>query len=190
MDKKLKPHNLGKVNWPPDDWWDGGLFCDDETRLPTCLYPYFLKKDRESRLWGLFSDRGCGDADLLEDGFADIFDAYHRMLIYYRAWYPSRPIDRVYFIGSRLIAGAEVKIGHSIYPERRLKTLQTASPERLKIFATIEGGKTKEDYYHRRWHARRRKGEWFTLGDCIIDEINRINSPPILPDERAAQHRE
>ncbi|ASK88442.1 GIY-YIG nuclease family protein [Sphingorhabdus sp. SMR4y] len=175
MDMKLKPHKLEKVNWPPDGWWDGDLFVDKETRLPTCLYPYFLGQDKETKIWSLYCDRSRQMGHLLETGFTDIFDAYHRMLIYYREWYPSRPVDRVYFIGTELAIGAKIKIGHSIYPERRLSSLQTASPVKLQIFATIEGGKDKEDYYHRRWSSRRQRGEWFTLGDCIINEINRIN---------------
>jgi len=27
----------------------------------------------------------------------------------------------------------------------------------------------------RRWHTRRREGEWFIIGDCIIKEVERIN---------------
>ena len=32
----------------------------------------------------------------------------------------------------------------------------------------------REEKYHRRWRARRRKGEWFTIGDCITNEIERL----------------
>ena len=171
---KLKPHKLNKIEWPPNEWWDSGCYPDEEARLPTCLYPYYITKDRESHIWSVKAESKDPRGQVIETGFTDIFSAFERMLSYYKAWFPTRPIEQVYFIGTELKAGHDVKIGHSLYPKRRLKALQTASPDRLKIFATTEGGRRKEEYYHRRWHARRRSGEWFTLGECIIKEIERL----------------
>jgi len=121
----------------------------------------------------------CWDKDWRADPsprFPSFFDAHNAMILEYRAWLEAQPKPAVYFIGTVLRAGAAVKIGHSRNVAARLRTLQTAHADRLQIFATTPGGKAEEERYHRRWHARRRSGEWFTLGDCIIREIERLQA--------------
>lgn len=165
------------VTWPPADWHESKLYRDEETRLPTQLYPFHLERpDDQATHWLVIFDPRDGRAAPKRVGKAgDIFAAFQKMFDAYKAWFPTRPIERVYFIGDELRVGRMVKIGYSISPEARLRALQTSSPERLKIFATVPGGRALEGKYHSRWKPRRRAGEWFVLGDCIIDEIARLS---------------
>lgn len=147
---------------------------DPVTFLQKEVGPFSLIGDHGS-WWSIL----CWDKDWRADQsarFASFFEAHHAMITEYRAWFDAQPRPVVYFIGTVLRAGAPVKIGHSRNVEGRLRTLQTAHAERLQIFATTPGGKAEEERYHRRWHARRRSGEWFTLGDCIIKEIERLSA--------------
>lgn len=161
---------------------------DDDTVHPVHglahgVHPFFVREDLEKGTreslgtWSVWiSDRTAHGASVLIPDLPDFFTAYHRMIDCVEAYEPIRPLDRVYFIGTELRTGLPVKVGFSCDPESRLKTLQTAHPEQLQIFATVVGDKALERKYHQRWRARRRGGEWFTLGDCIINEINRLKA--------------
>lgn len=167
------------VRWPPSDWDEADLRRDEETRLPTQMYPFYMGKDEDDRdLWRVGFDPRDGKAKPKEiGGPVPIFTAFRIMLDAYEAWLPIRPVERVYFIGSELRVGGMVKIGFSLNPDARLRQLQTSSHEQLRIFATVPGGRHLEEKYHRRWKPRRKAGEWFVLGDCILDEIARLNAP-------------
>lgn len=65
----------------------------------------------------------------------------------------------VYFI--RNTFDGSIKVGYSLDPEARLRQLQTASPHRLEIVATIEGGATEEGQIHEVLAEFRMEGEWF-----------------------------
>jgi hypothetical protein len=163
------------AEWPPVPFRESDLHRDPVTRLPTQIYPFRMKL--VDGVWIVMFDL----QDLVTPPksigqHAKAFSAFRIMLTAYEAWFPTRPIERVYFIGDDLRAGRMVKIGFSIDPAARLRQLQTSSPERLRIFATVPGGKSVEEKYHRRWSARRRAGEWFILGDCILAEIERLNA--------------
>lgn len=162
--------------WPPSEWDEADLFRDDETRLPTCLYPFFIQRDIEHGTgWRLFEFVNTNRGDrILEEGLPNIFEAFRRMLDAYEAWYPTRPEPKVYFIGTELKVGVPVKIGTSVNPRNRLSSIQTGHPEKLQIFALAGGDRFLERKYHGRWKHRRINGEWFTLGDCIIKEIKRL----------------
>ena len=73
---------------------------------------------------------------------------------------PKQPAEQsVYFIEAQ---GTDlVKIGIAAQPKERLRELQTASPHRLAILATMPGGKPKESHLHRQFAAHRAAGEWF-----------------------------
>ena len=165
-------------HWPPPKWKEGDLYRDKLTRLPTQLYPFVLHR-REDGLQLRFEGKRGIMHDVGEPE-PDIWTAHASMIAHYRAWFDrqqpctSEGLSKVYFIGSELKIGRPVKVGVSIHPEARLKSLQTGHPERLQIFATTPGGVDMERKYHRRWQTRRQKGEWFTLGACIINEINRL----------------
>jgi hypothetical protein len=65
----------------------------------------------------------------------------------------------VYFIeGSGLI-----KIGYTENLRIRLASLQTGSPVKLNLLASIPGDKLKETELHTRFAADRRHGEWFAF---------------------------
>lgn len=62
-----------------------------------------------------------------------------------------------------------IKIGKSKNPAKRLRQLQTASPERLHLVAYIEGDVEKE--LHRRFHGDRIRGEWFEPEEWLLEWI-------------------
>lgn len=72
----------------------------------------------------------------------------------------------IYFIEA--IGAGLVKIG---FTERsvsdRLRELQTASPHRLRIAATVDGGLKEESRLHARFAHLAETGEWFRFGPEI-----------------------
>jgi hypothetical protein len=146
-----------------------------------CIPPFYIDKNRfpedaDFGRWGVFAESKKGGHVEIATGFTGEFDALRAMVDALEAWQNVKPVERVYFIGTELKVGALIKVGFSQNPAARLATLQTAHPHPLQIFATVEGGRELELKYHRRWNARRRSGEWFTVGKCIIDEIERLST--------------
>lgn len=155
-------------------WRDeSDLYRDPETRLPRHIYPFLLEQDDAGWMLLNLEKGGCQSVG---GPFTDIFSGFRALVDAYEKWFQIRPVDQVYFIGTRLRVGDLVKVGYSRDPEARLRQLQTSTGEKLQIFATIPGTRETERKYHNRWRARRRAGEWFTIGDCIIAEIERIRS--------------
>lgn len=62
------------------------------------------------------------------------------------------------------------KIGKSLTPEYREKTLQSEEPE-VHLLATIRGGAAMERELHLRYADKRIRGEWFDLSQYDYDEI-------------------
>lgn len=157
------------------EWRDNSsLWRDDETRLPTQLYPFRMR--REGDAWLIEAENSKGHEVVLATGIVGTFAAFRMMFDLYEEYFPTRAVEQVYFIGTGLENGKMIKVGYSLYPEARLKQLQTGHPERLKILATTPGGRWLEEKYHRRWRVRRAAGEWFYMGDCIRQEIERLNN--------------
>src|SRR5215475_7636930 len=80
----------------------------------------------------------------------------------------------IYFIGSE---GGPVKIGYCKDHNGikiRMRGLQSASPQQLKILATIEGGLEKERELHKQFAAERLKGEWFKSDKKLLDYIGSL----------------
>jgi T5orf172 domain len=157
---------------------------DRKTGLPTALGPFSIWEERDedgpNGKWSVKVVTKAGRHDaVLFDGLDGVFAAYRRLIDCFEAWQLIKPVERVYFIGTKLARGHDVKVGYSRDPKARLRALQTSHGERLQIFATVEGGKDLEAKYHTRWRSRRRSGEWFTIGDCIINEIERLNGTRI-----------
>lgn len=75
----------------------------------------------------------------------------------------------VYFIQQG--AAGPIKIGFSDRPERRVAQLQTSTPERLRILATMPGSKQTEGSLHRRFARHRMQGEWFRPAQEILDFV-------------------
>lgn len=84
----------------------------------------------------------------------------------------AKPVEQsVYFIEAQ---GTDlVKIGIAAKPQDRLGELQTASPHKLAILATMAGGRAEERRLHHRFAASRATGEWFhrtpELDALIVD---------------------
>lgn len=88
----------------------------------------------------------------------------------------------VYFI--RAGSTNMVKIGFTDRDvESRLRELQTANPEPLKIIRVIPGDEHVEQKYHLRYWQYNKSGEWFDLPENIIQEIEQIE------DERHDYHQ-
>lgn len=87
----------------------------------------------------------------------------------------------VYFIRSEGGVGP-VKIGCAANPVKRLTQLQAASPAKLEIVASAEGGFDAERYLHRQFSSQRLHGEWFdvTAELCAVIVYARENGK-ILP---------
>jgi Meiotically up-regulated gene 113 len=67
-------------------------------------------------------------------------------------------IGSIYFAGFR----SRVKIGFTLGPiANRLKSLQTACPARIELYASLWGTQACERVLHRRFSRSRLSGEWF-----------------------------
>jgi hypothetical protein len=92
----------------------------------------------------------------------------------------------VYFIR----AGDRVKIGRSRSPENRLRQLQTASGERLRLLGSFVGSARIEAQLHRTWSHLRIVGagrEWFTAAPDLLRYISAVCNPkPPSPEQLAA----
>lgn len=81
-------------------------------------------------------------------------------------------LGSVYFIGF----GDYIKIGFSNNLKGRLNTLQTGSPEKLVLYASMRGTHRKEIELHQRFAHLRLKGEWFRKAPDILDFIEQIKT--------------
>lgn len=59
-----------------------------------------------------------------------------------------------------------VKIGRAMSPEERLKTLQIAHYETLRVIRVVTGDAEKA--FHRRFSSRRVRGEWFRFDPDML----------------------
>lgn len=75
----------------------------------------------------------------------------------------------VYLI--RCDATGNTKIGYSRDPRSRLATLQTASPNRLRLVACFDGDESLEADLHQRFRDYRVNGEWFRLSENQVRAI-------------------
>ena len=73
----------------------------------------------------------------------------------------------VYFIKDE--STGFVKIGYSDKPNKRLKSLQTSSANKLTLVHAVEGDKALESALHTRFATHRVRGEWFSLPN--LDEV-------------------
>lgn len=55
-----------------------------------------------------------------------------------------------------------IKIGWSVNPTKRIKTLQTGNYYELEMIAVVPGSQMAEQMLHTRLRAERVRGEWFT----------------------------
>lgn len=93
----------------------------------------------------------------------------------------------IYFI---LSDDGYVKIGLSNDPEKRLKSLQTATAHELKIIHQIPGNQKVEHYLHTLFKKDRFRGEWFIYSEMIknfiifgFSPIKENNAPDVVETE-------
>lgn len=84
---------------------------------------------------------------------------------------PEKASGFVYFIQQ---ASGSIKIGYSAYPDQRLKSLRTSSPEPMTLLAMTCGSRTTERRYHDRFSSHRLEGEWFYPHPEILAEIETL----------------
>ncbi len=78
----------------------------------------------------------------------------------------------VYFVQG--MSGGAIKIGYSLDPESRLKTLQTSYPDTLKILCLIPGDEKREKSFHDRFYKHRLNGEWFAPDKQVLDVVEQL----------------
>ncbi len=79
--------------------------------------------------------------------------------------------EYVYVIGEE--GGDHVKIGKSVKPKQRLKSLSTGTPRELELVtkAEVENASEVEQTLHQKYDEYRVTGEWFKASDDIRMEI-------------------
>lgn len=81
---------------------------------------------------------------------------------------------RIYFIKPVGMDGP-VKVGCSVSPDNRRKTLDNWSPFALEIVAEFEGGYNLEARFHAHFQETHERREWFSWSQKIADTIAAIN---------------
>jgi hypothetical protein len=85
----------------------------------------------------------------------------------------------IYFVTAREIG--RVKIGVSDEPRGRFVKMRTDSPVPLALERLCEGSFAEEKALHRRFHADRLSGEWFTLSpeiEAYMSTLDAAYAPP------------
>ena len=80
----------------------------------------------------------------------------------------------IYFIRQ----GKFIKIGYSVNPNERIKDLQTGSPVKLHLQATMEGCFKTEKGLHKLFEHLKSKGEWFRYTDEMKNFIRVAKQNP------------
>jgi hypothetical protein len=101
----------------------------------------------------------------------DGLTAHLRGLLY--VGLPSSPTGYVYFIAPSM-RSQRIKIGWAVSPMDRLKDLQAAHPERLRVLWATPGTRRDETAMQRRFREHRIRGDWFWFSDAIRSHIQGI----------------
>lgn len=78
----------------------------------------------------------------------------------------------IYFIEAE--GQRRVKIGYTSSIERRIPTLKTSSPFKLKLLFSLGGTRKDEQELHKRFTHLRTNGEWFRLDSEILWHIETL----------------
>ncbi len=81
-------------------------------------------------------------------------------------------------------AGGAVKIGYSAHPMRRIAQLQTGTPEKLRVLATLPGDMDLERTLHKRFAAYVLEGEWYEPAQAIFDYAARAVAAQAMAREK------
>lgn len=121
-------------------------------------------------LWVNYDRRGCLDAGGggagVIIGHAMHSDADDLMM-------PAGPF--VYFVEA--VGTDQVKIGFTADPLRRLLTLATGSPHKLRLRRLMEGSTADEAALHRLFRNSRRRGEWFKITPALSRLLSEAERP-------------
>jgi hypothetical protein len=79
--------------------------------------------------------------------------------------------------------GTFTKVGYSTNPHARVKQLQTAHPNPLKIVALFEAERDMEVLLHEELEAYHVRGEWYRLDEDAHTRIHRIMEEMLLEVE-------
>lgn len=83
-------------------------------------------------------------------------------------------IGKVYFIQAE--KDGSVKIGYTANIERRIKALQTSTPQKLELLAAIPASMAIEKSLHKKYKKYRISGEWFRSSQELLDDIEKYKS--------------
>lgn len=85
-----------------------------------------------------------------------------------------RLVDQVYFLQAE--ETTYIKIGHSLDPLQRRRTLQQSCPFRLHMLASVYVAQAAdcERYLHQHLHQFRIKGEWYALPAAFIAQLAQL----------------
>lgn len=91
-----------------------------------------------------------------------------------RAAASAEPVEGVVYL---LRAGPYYKIGKSISFEKRLSQIKLQMPDPVEVVHIMRAANPTqaETYWHRRFVAKRRNGEWFLLSDAEIEEFKSVS---------------
>jgi hypothetical protein len=80
-------------------------------------------------------------------------------------------VPKVYFVINEQMT--RLKIGTSVNPEKRLRSIQTGNADTLVIYGTVLGDRHFEKQLHNELRKHRISGEWFSFPECKLraDEI-------------------
>lgn len=89
----------------------------------------------------------------------------------------------VYFISSDLKDdAAPIKIGYSVNPFLRLKSLNCTHHRTMGLLAVMPGTRKIEQGFHRKFKKDWLRGEWFRASKAIKDQVAKINAYHPLPN--------
>lgn len=76
----------------------------------------------------------------------------------------------IYFLYAK--RARRIKIGFSNSPQKRIPSIQTASPEKLIELAVLDGKRELEQAIHTHFHYLRENGEWFRAESELFEWIH------------------
>lgn len=100
---------------------------------------------------------------------------------------PRDGAGKVYFVRAGTLG--PIKIGFASDVRKRLRALQTASAQQLRIIGTIDGQLRDEAAMHKQWAHLRMGGEWFRAEDELLDFVRSIGGANELSGDIATIKR-
>lgn len=128
--------------------------------------PYLIREKTRHGKTVYYVRKGVGPRVRIREtpGTPEFATAYEAAL---NATPPDPDRSFVYFA----LAGNRVKIGHSKDPRRRIATLKTGTPQKVRIYYATPGGKQLERSLHEMFADDRVNGEWFVWSSRIKNWI-------------------